>query len=46
MRLINRANRCIVTKPRCLVMKADTLAAFVEAAGRGRRSDEDAIVVA
>lgn len=46
VRLISRANRCIVIKPRCLVMKADALAAFVEAAGRGRRSDEDAIVVA
>ncbi|TXN24523.1 DUF927 domain-containing protein [Methylobacterium sp. WL30] len=46
VRLINRANGCIVTKPRCLVMKADALAAFLEAAGRGRRVEEDAIVVA
>lgn len=46
VRLINRANSCIVTKPRCLVMKADALAAFVEAAGWGHRSDKDAIVVA
>lgn len=46
VRLISRANGCIVTKPRCLVMKVDALAAFVEAAGRGRRSDEDAIVLA
>lgn len=46
VRLINRANSRVIAKPRCLVMKATTLAAFLEAAGRGRRSDEDAIVVA
>ncbi|MBP1184184.1 hypothetical protein [Methylobacterium sp. PvR107] len=46
VRLVNRANGRIIAKPRCLVMKATALAAFLEAAGRGRRSGEDAIVVA
>ncbi|MCJ2046419.1 DUF927 domain-containing protein [Methylobacterium sp. J-078] len=45
VRLINRDNGCIVTKPRCLVMKAGALAAFLEAAGRGRAATEDAIVI-
>ncbi|MGC5780836.1 DUF927 domain-containing protein [Methylobacterium sp. NFXW15] len=45
VRLINRENGRVVAKPRCLVMKLTTLTAFLEAAGRGRRSGEDAIVV-
>ncbi|MEA1831275.1 DUF927 domain-containing protein [Methylobacterium durans] len=45
VQLINRANGRIIVKPRCLVMKAAPLAAFIEAAGRGRRGDDDAIVV-
>ena len=46
VRLINRVNGRVIAKPRCLVMKAAALAAFLEAAGRGRRSGDDAIVVA
>jgi len=46
VRLINRENGRIIAKPRCLVMTAGVLAAFLEAAGQGRRSGEDAIVVA
>lgn len=46
VRLVNRANGRVIAKPRCLVMKGAALAAFLEAAGRGRRSDSDAIVVA
>ncbi|WP_162239184.1 DUF927 domain-containing protein [Methylobacterium sp. Leaf89] len=34
-----------IEKPRCLVMKAATLDAFLQAAGRGRAGGEDAIVI-
>lgn len=46
VQLINRANGRVIVKPRCLVMKAAALGAFLEGAGRGRRSGSDAIVVA
>ena len=44
--LINRTNGRIIAKPRCLVMKAAALEAFLESSGRGRTGDQDAIVIA
>lgn len=46
VRLISRTSDHISAKPRCLVVKAAALEAFLEAAGPGQCPDEDAIVVA
>lgn len=46
VKLISRTDGRIIAKPRCLVMKAVALSAFVDAAGRGQSGAQDAIVIA